>query len=450
MILKPQPAQELFLSSPADICIYGGAAGGGKSWSLLFQPLRHIHHSDFECVIFRKTYPEITNPGGLWDESQEIYPLRGLDAQPRLKDMSWSFPTGARVSFGHMQHESDKFKWQGSQIALIEFDELTHFSESSFFYMLSRNRSKCGVNPYIRATCNPNAASWVADFIGWWIGEDGHPIPERAGKLRWFVRDHGNLLWADSPEELQGHSFTPRSVTFIPASVTDNQALLEKNPEYLSNLQALPEVERERLLGGNWKIQDDAGCEWPQEYFVDIWSNRWPDRFDVSAITVDPSKGRETGDYSAIVFVGVSGGIIWVDADIARRPPESIVCDAIDMQDELHPDYFGLESNAWQDLMAPLFDLECQDRNRAPVPIDLIDNRVKKEIRIRRIGRYLRDGKIKLRSGSAGCGILLRQLSGFPLADHDDGPDALEMAIRLIQMNAGGAASEDEFEVIEA
>jgi hypothetical protein len=77
--------------------------------------------------------------------------------------------------------------WKGAQITLICFDELTHFSAHQFFYMVSRNRSTCGVRPYIRATCNPDADSWVADFLSWWIDpESGHPIRERAGVLRYF------------------------------------------------------------------------------------------------------------------------------------------------------------------------------------------------------------------------------------------------------------------------
>src|SRR5436305_14925946 len=69
------------------------------------------------------------------------------------------------------------------------FDELTHFTAHQFFYMVSRNRSTCGVRPYIRATCNPDADSWVADFLAWWIDpQTGLPIPERAGVLRYYIR----------------------------------------------------------------------------------------------------------------------------------------------------------------------------------------------------------------------------------------------------------------------
>lgn len=262
--IRPQPGpQEKFLSSRADICIYGGSAGGGKSWGLLLEPLRHIHNKDFRAVIFRRTCPEITNPGGLWEESCKLYYQLGADSYEST--LEWEFESGAMLKFAHMQHEKDKHSWQGSQIPFIGFDELTHFSKAQFMYMLSRNRSMCGIRPYIRATTNPDADSWVAEFIAWWINQDtGYAIPERSGVLRWFVRDGDNIIWANSPEEL--HEKYPDipiqeilSVTFIPASVYDNKLLLEKDPGYLAKLKSLSRVDRERLLGGNWKVRPSAG-----------------------------------------------------------------------------------------------------------------------------------------------------------------------------------------------
>lgn len=257
-IIKPQEGpQEAFLSSSADIVFYGGAAGGGKSWALLLEPIRHIANSDFGAVIFRRTSPEITNEGGLWDESEKLYPLLG--ATPRVHVNEWEFPEGAKVKFAHMQHEKDKYKWQGSQIPFIGFDEITHFSKSQFFYMLSRNRSMCGIKPYIRGTCNPDCDSWIAEFISWWINPDtGLAITERSGIIRYFINVSDKIIWGDSKEELMkeyGNDVLPKSFTFIPATLADNQKLMEADPGYLANLKALPAVEQARLLGGNWKIR---------------------------------------------------------------------------------------------------------------------------------------------------------------------------------------------------
>jgi len=267
---RPQPGpQEAFLSSPADIVVYGGAAGGGKSWSLLMEPLRHVTSvQGFAAVFFRRNTVQIRNPGGLWDESRSIYPH--VNGRPAKAVLEWRWPFGGLIKFAHLEHEHTVYDWQGAQIPLICFDELTHFSKSQFFYMLSRNRSTCGVRPYIRATCNPDADTWVAEFIAWWIDQEtGFAIPERSGVVRWMVRVNDAIVWADSPEELRerfGPGFEPKSVTFIPAKLEDNKILMAKDPGYRANLLAQSAVERARLLDGNWKVRPAAGA-----YFRRAW-----------------------------------------------------------------------------------------------------------------------------------------------------------------------------------
>ena len=268
--IRPQPGpQERFLSTAADIAIYGGAAGGGKSWALLLEPLRHVTTNDgFAAVFFRRNATQVTNPGGLWDASCKLFPqTAGLPISHKLE---WRWHGGGRVKFAHLEHEKSVYDWQGSEIPLICFDELTHFSKAQFFYMLSRNRSMCGVKPYIRASTNPDADSWVAEFIAWWIDrETGLPIPERSGVIRWFVRINDAIQWGDTPEELKerfGKRVRPKSVTFIGAKLSDNQALMQADPEYEANLMAQNAVERARLADGNWKIRPAAGL-----YFKRHW-----------------------------------------------------------------------------------------------------------------------------------------------------------------------------------
>ncbi len=123
----PQPGpQAAFLASPADIAIYGGAAGGGKTWALLMEPLRHLANPGFGAVIFRRTTVQVRNEGGLWDESERLYPQLG--ARGFRSSLEWRFPTGASVRFAHLEHDKTVYDWQGAQVPLIGFDELTHFS----------------------------------------------------------------------------------------------------------------------------------------------------------------------------------------------------------------------------------------------------------------------------------------------------------------------------------
>ena len=272
--------QTEFLRTAADICIYGGAAGGGKTVGLILEPLRHVGRiANFTAVFFRRTTPQITNPGALWDESLNFYPWVG--GTPHVGVHEWRWPRAGKIKFSHLQLESTIYDWQGAQITLICFDELTQFTAHQFFYMVSRNRSTCGVRPYIRATCNPDADSWVANFLAWWIDpETGFPIPERAGILRYFIRVAEKIVWADRPDDLMQYlprledlppgidPPSPISVTFIPATVFDNPALTRVNPEYYAWLLSLPLLERERLLAGNWKIRPTAGLYFKKQWCV--------------------------------------------------------------------------------------------------------------------------------------------------------------------------------------
>ena len=270
---QPGP-QSAFQTTLADIAILGGSAGGGKSFALLMEPLRHVHIPGFSAALFRRNTVQLRNQGGLWDEAREMYLPQG--ARPRESSpLEWRFPAGSVVQFAHLEHEKTAYSWQGAQVCLLGFDELTLFTAFQFWYLLSRNRSTCGVRPYVRATCNPDADSWVSDLIAWWIDQEtGYAIPERSGVLRWFVRVNDTLIWSDKPEDLadyeddKGDPIPPKSLTFIPAKLDDNPALLKIDPDYRANLLALSTVERERLLNGNWKIRPSAGL-----YFQRHWCN---------------------------------------------------------------------------------------------------------------------------------------------------------------------------------
>lgn len=268
--LRPQPGpQERFLATRADIAIYGGGAGSGKSYAEVLDVTRYANVPGFNAIYFRRTYPQLSAPDGLWDISTQILPHCG--ATPYESTMEWKLPAGGRVLMRHMQHEKDRLNHQGPQYCGIYYDELPQFTSRQFWYLLSRNRSMCGVRPYVRASCNPDPDSFVAELIDWWIDEHGYPIPERSGVLRWFVRTGtgDSLAWADDPDELRAlyPGQEPLSLTFIAALLDDNPALLAADPGYRSRLMALHYVERARLLGGNWKVRPAAGNYFKRHWF---------------------------------------------------------------------------------------------------------------------------------------------------------------------------------------
>lgn len=190
-----------------------------------------------------------------------------LGARPTSNDLQMRFPSGMAVSFAHLEHEKNVYDWQGAQVSFFGFDEITHFTEKQFFYLLSRLRSTSGVPGYVRATCNPDAESWVRKFIDWWIdSKTGLPIQERSGILRWFIRKDDKIEWGNSRETFPPDA-NPKSVTFIPSKLEDNKILMDIDPAYRSNLDALPRVERMQLRDGNWNVRPQAGMYFQRGWF---------------------------------------------------------------------------------------------------------------------------------------------------------------------------------------
>lgn len=327
------------LASPADIVIGGGAAGLGKTYTLLLEFLRHIKLPDWGGVIFRRTSPQIRNQGGLWDTSMTIYPSAG--GKPKESVLEWDFKRGGRLKFAHLEHEKNVYDWQGAQIPFIGFDELTHFSKKMFFYLLSRNRSTCGVRPYMRATCNPDPESWVAELIAWWIDQEtGYPIPERDGVVRYFAIDGETVIWGDSYAEviekawyfleeaignsgLSADNFV-KSITFISGSIYDNRELLKVNPEYLANLLAQDEITKNQLFKGNWKVAISDVDIYDYHAFAGMFNNLYDVDKSEKFITADIAlKGSNNFD------VGVWEGFELIDLVVMPKSDGREVIDAI-------------------------------------------------------------------------------------------------------------------------
>jgi len=311
--IQPQEWFQMeFLSSSADIVIGWGCAGAGKTFALLLEPLRHIETiPGFGWVIFRRTTPQIRNEWWLRDKSGKLYPLVWLTPKETTLERTYSMNplTENKIKFAHLEHENNKHDRQWSEIPFIGFDELTHFTKSQFFYLLSRNRSTCGVRPYVRAVCNPDPDSRVKDFISWRIDpETGFIIPDRCWVLRYFTQDWDSFVrWASAKEVIDKcpHIFSNKklqeydiedlikSVTFIEWDIYQNQALLSKDPGYLANLLAMDPIVKKQLLEKNWNVHQDWLELFSYASVNDVFSNFVEESND-KHITVDVARfGRD-------------------------------------------------------------------------------------------------------------------------------------------------------------
>lgn len=427
-IIKPQSKQEMFLASNADIAIYGGAAGGGKTWAILVEALRYtMTKIGFNATIFRRQSKQITSQGGLWDASSLMY--EGIGCRPRIGDREYVTPIGNRISFRHIGHESDKLSYQGAEIPLIIFDELTHFSKSVFLYMLSRNRSTCGVRPYVRATTNPDNVSFVRDLISWWIGSDGYPIIERDGVIMWLIVDNDEFYFYESKQlAIDNHPDTlPKSLTFISSKLSDNQVLCKADPSYLANLMALPEFDRKQLLEGNWDVNPNVSLiknEWWSEYTEsDIRSKKfmyvvhsWDTAF----------KANTSNDPTACTIWGVAKEGYYLLDVINRRMeyPELkqlVIAEAI----RDNPDYLLIEDKAsGQSLIQEL-------QKNYNFKVFGINPERDKLHRLSAVLTEIEAGNVYLPKNASWLKEFKHQCETFPQGDHDDIVDSMSQFLNF-------------------
>ena len=218
-----------FLAAPERDVLYGGAAGGGKSYAMLIDPLRFAHRAAHRALILRRSMPELRE---LIDKSRELYPKAFPGCKYKEVEKLWNFPSGAKVEFGFLERDADVYRYQGQAYSWIGFDEITHLpTEFGWNYLASRLRTTDPeISTYMRCTANPGGvgATWVKKRY-----VDPHP----------------------PNESFKGDDNLTRK--FIPARLDDNPYLAEDG-RYEEMLKALPPTQRKQLLEGNWDVNEGA------------------------------------------------------------------------------------------------------------------------------------------------------------------------------------------------
>jgi hypothetical protein len=254
---QPTPRQKLFLDLESEREVfYGGAAGGGKSSCLLMAALRYVEVPNYSALLLRRTYQDLSKPGALMDRAHEW--LRGSGASWNEQKKQWTFPSGAKLTFGYLETENDKYQYQGAEYQLVGFDELTQFTETSYKYLFSRLRrlSDSDVPIRMRSASNPGGVG------GEWVHERFIPddfSPEQA-------REH-RVFWKEGSDE-EGKSYRR---AFVPARLDDNPHL--DRVEYAQSLEELDPVTREQLLRGDWHIRQRGNVlsMWDERAHVLSW-----------------------------------------------------------------------------------------------------------------------------------------------------------------------------------
>lgn len=311
----PHPKQQVFLTLSCREAMYGGAAGGGKSDAVLMAALQYVDVPGYSALILRRTWPDLNAPGAILDRARTW--LAGTDAQQKDGGRLWVFPSGAKLSFGYMQRDQDKYKFQSAEYQFIGFDELTHFEESPYLYLFSRLR-----RPDLVCL---NCSNAVRKYPTGWA-HTGRSAGERCNNIfpdpkvieQYPASDRDGMTIFDIPLRMRsatnpggiGNEWVKQRFVdpdtreadsvFVPARLNDNPSL--DRDSYRESLSHLSVVDRERLENGDWEVAE-SGEFFQRGWFKFISHPSVKQRGDVLVRYWDLAGTEGGGDYTAGVLM---------------------------------------------------------------------------------------------------------------------------------------------------
>ena len=258
-IHEPYERQQLFLDLRDEKeAFYGGAAGGGKSDALLMAALEYVHVPGYAALLLRKTYVDLARPEAIMDRAHKW--LKGTDAQWSDKHKTYTFPSGATLTFGYLESENDKYQYQSSEFQFIGFDELSQFTETQYTYLFSRLRRKTNVPVPLRMRSGSNPGGIGGNWVkARFIPEDFTPDMAEEAKV-----------W--SKQYVDEETGKTKTRYFVPARLDDNPYLDQE--AYDDSLSELDPVTRAQLRRGDWSItaKGDILYDWDERYIIVPWS----------------------------------------------------------------------------------------------------------------------------------------------------------------------------------
>jgi predicted phage terminase large subunit-like protein len=398
----PTEKQLAFLALDCKEAMYGGAGGGGKSDALLMGALMYVDVPGYAALILRKTYKDLSLPDAIMSRADQW--LRGTDAHWSEEKKTWTFPSGATLTFGYLQHEVDMYQYQGAAGQYIAFDELTQFPERPYRYLFSRMRRLKGfpVPIRMRSATNPGGLGHV------WV------------KQRFLVegKAHGRI--------------------FIPARMEDNPYL--DQAAYDESLQELDPVTRAQIREGNWDVVE-GGNKFKREWFkiVDVKPAdiiKQVRYWDVAA--TEPKPGKDP-DYTVGTLMGrrANGTYIILHQVRLRGTPAAV--DAAIYQTARVD---GKEVEIWEEQEPGASGVKViDDRRKLLAGYTYRGDKVtgSKEIRANPVSSQAEAGNIELLQGPW-IGAWLDEISVFPNGEHDDQVDSMSGAFGKLTEATGGFA----------